>query len=114
MTMRDEKKKRLERAGWQFGSADEFIGLLPDESAYLDLKAKLGTTLRQWRKARPMTQVQLAKRLGSSQSRVAKMEAGDPSASLDLIVRSLIGLGASNSDLAEAIAAPGESTGPYL
>jgi predicted transcriptional regulator len=51
-----------------------------------------------------VTQVALAKALQSSQSRVAKMEAGDPTVSLDLLVRSLLALGASNRDLAAIIA----------
>src|SRR5581483_4278956 len=41
-----------------------------------------------------LSQAVVAKRLGSSQSRVAKMEAGDPSVSLDLLLRALLALGA--------------------
>jgi len=103
MTMREDKKKRLERAGWRIGSADDFLDLSPEESALLDLKAQLGKRLREWRTAVPMTQAKLAKTMGSSQSRIAKMEAGDPSVSLDLLVRALIALGASKRDLADAI-----------
>ena len=103
MTMREDKKKRLESAGWRVGSADEFLDLSPEETALLDLKAQLGKRLREWRTAVSMTQVKLAKNIGSSQSRIAKMEAGDPSVSLDLLVRALIALGASKSDLADAI-----------
>jgi hypothetical protein len=40
----------------------------------------------------------------SSQSRVAKMEAGDPTVSLDLLVKSILALGASNRELAAIIA----------
>jgi transcriptional regulator with XRE-family HTH domain len=50
-----------------------------------------------------LTQVEVAKQLGSSQSRVAKMEAGDPSVSLDLLLRSLVALGAAPRDIARAI-----------
>jgi hypothetical protein len=39
----------------------------------------------------------------SSQSRIAKMEAGDPSVSIDLIMKSLLALGASPKDVAKAI-----------
>lgn len=105
MTMREDKKKRLENAGWRVGSADEFLDLSPEETALLDLKAQLGKRLREWRTGLPMTQTQLAETIGSSQSRVAKMEGGDPSVSLDLLVRALIALGASKSDLADAITA---------
>ena len=49
----------------------------------------------------------LAAKLRSSQSRVAKMETGDSSVSLDLLIRSLITLGASDRELSKIIAAPG-------
>lgn len=56
-----------------------------------------------------MTQTQLAKRLESSQSRVAKMEAGDRSVSLDLLVRSLLAVGMTRRDLAKVIATSARS-----
>ena len=67
--------------------------------------AALADGLRQRREQLGLTQAQAAQRCGSSQSRVAKMEVGDPSVSLDLIVRSLLALGASSEDLATAIRA---------
>jgi transcriptional regulator with XRE-family HTH domain len=45
----------------------------------------------------------LAAKLQSSQSRIAKMEAGDPSVSLDLLIRSLISLGATERELSRII-----------
>jgi ribosome-binding protein aMBF1 (putative translation factor) len=104
--MRDDKRERLEKAGWKIGSADEFLGLSPEESAYLNLKERMGTVLREWRTSRDLTQTQLATKIGSSQSRVAKMESGDPTVTLDLVIKALIALGASNRDLADAIASP--------
>ena len=97
------KRLRLEKKGWKVGSTEEFLELSPGESAYIDLKLRLGQTLHHERKAHHLTQVQLARRIDSSQSRVAKMEGGDPSVSLDLLIRSLLALGASNKDLAEAV-----------
>lgn len=101
--MRKDKRKRLEQKGWKVSSADDFLGLTPEESAYLDLKLSLSESLRMLRKKQHMTQVQLAKLIQSSQSRVAKMELGDPTVSLDLIIRSFLKLGASNQELAKAI-----------
>lgn len=103
--MRSDKKRRLERAGWKTGSADEFLGLSPEESAYIDLKLRLSDSLRQRRQHQRLSQKELASRVESSQSRVAKMEAGDPSVSIDLLVKTLLALGASDKDLAEAIRA---------
>ncbi len=97
------KRERLEKKGWKVGSAEEFLGLNPEEAAYIDLKLRLGQTLLRHRKKGNLTQVELARRINSSQSRVAKMEGGDPSVSLDLLIRSLLALGASHQDVARAI-----------
>ncbi len=99
----EARRRRLEAQGWKIGSADEFLGLSPEESAYVELKIRLSDALRARRQRQHLTQVELARRIQSSQSRVAKMEAGDASISLDLLIRSLFALGASPQDLAQAI-----------
>jgi len=99
------KQKRLEAKGWKVGSAADFLGLSPEEARYIELKLALSEHLKKRRMRRKLTQEQLAKLMSSSQSRVAKMEAGDPTVSLDLLVRSLLTLGASEKDLARVIAA---------
>ncbi len=101
--MKSRKRTRLEAAGWTVGSAQDFLGLSDAEAALIELKLALSAALRDQRKRRRLSQAQLARRLRSSQSRVAKMEAGDPSVSMDLLVRSLLALGASSTDLARAI-----------
>lgn len=105
--MREGKKKRLEDKGWRFGSARDFLGLSPDEEAYVELRLRLADGLRKRRLRRHLTQTELGKMVRSSQSRVAKMEAGDPSVSLDLLIRSLLALGASPKDLARIISRSG-------
>ena len=97
--MREEKRRRLQAKGWRVGTAQDFLRLSPEEAAYVDLKVRLAMGVRQWRQRRRLTQAGLAKRLQSSQSRIAKMEAGDPSVSLDLLIRSLLSLGASRREL---------------
>jgi DNA-binding XRE family transcriptional regulator len=104
MTMQAKKKHQLEAQGWHVGSVDEFLGLSAAEAAYIELKLALSASLKQCRQQQQLTQVELAKRLQSNQSRVAKMEAGDPSVSLDLLIRSLLALGLTNADLARVIA----------
>lgn len=99
------KKKSLEESGWKIGSADEFLDLSADESAYIDLKRRLSQSLRKRRTEKKVSQQQLASLIKSSQSRVAKMEAGDPTVSIDILVKTLLALGASDRDLAKAIAA---------
>jgi len=102
--MRDDKKKRLEARGWRVGTVTEFLELSAEEAEYIELKLRLAEGLRQRRKQRRLTQDAAAKLLKSSQSRVAKMEAGDESVSLDLLIRSLLALGISRSQLARLIA----------
>lgn len=102
--MRESKRKKLADKGWKLGSAKDFLGLTPEEEAYIELRLKLADGLKVRRNARGVTQTQLAHVLRSSQSRVAKMEAGDPTVSLDLLVKSLLALGTSSRELAQIIA----------
>lgn len=98
------KEKRLEPKGWKVGSVQEFLGLSSEETAYIELKLELSKNLKERRQERQLTQNQLAELVSSSQSRVAKMESGDPSVSLDLLIRSLLALGVSNKELSRMIA----------
>ncbi len=102
--MRESKKKRLAAKGWKVGNATDFPELSPGAELYIELRLKLAVGLKSRRHFRGVTQTQLAKTLRSSQSRVAKMEAGDPTVSLDLLVKSLLALGTSNRELAAIIA----------
>lgn len=101
--MHESKRKQLEAKGWKVGGVEEFLQLSLEEAAYVELRLKLSDGLKKQRQQHNLTQVELAKRVKSSQSRVAKMEAGDPSISLDLLIRSLLALGVSNQDLARII-----------
>jgi len=102
--VRKAKKERLESAGWRVGDAAEFLELTSEEAAFVELKLALAQYVRELRGAHGWTQAQVARRLGSSQSRVAKMEAADPSVSLDLLVKALLALGASRRDVGWVIA----------
>lgn len=102
--MNSAKKARLEAAGWKVGTAEEFLGLSKAEAAYVEMKLALARRLRERRRAGKLSQAKLARLLGSSQSRVAKMEAADRSVSTDLLIRSLLVLGSTRSEVAKAIA----------
>ncbi len=101
--MTTEKKRKLEKKGWRVGSVSDFLELSPEENAYVELKVRLSKELRQRRQKLGISQVEVAKKLQSSQSRVAKMEAGDPSVSIDLLVRSLLALGGRVTLLPKAV-----------
>ncbi len=98
------KRKKLEAGGWKVGSTQEFLGLSEEEVAFVELKLTLSASLKACRTSQGLSQSELAKRLRSSQSRVAKMEASDPAVSLDLLVRALLAAGAKRKDIARAIA----------
>jgi ribosome-binding protein aMBF1 (putative translation factor) len=104
------KKKRLEAAGWKVGSPAEFLRLSDEEITLVELKLSLSETLRKRRISEHLSQSDLAKRLHSSQSRVAKMEASDPAVSIDLLIRGLLATGAGTKDIARAIAKSGSLT----
>lgn len=101
--MKSIKRKRLEQAGWVVGDTAQFLQLSPEESRFVDLKLAIAAGVKELRERRGLTQATLAKRLGSSQSRVAKMEAADHSVSLDLMMRALLNIGASASEIAKLI-----------
>jgi DNA-binding transcriptional regulator YiaG len=97
------KRRRLERAGWTVGDAGDFLGLSPEERRFIETKLALAAGLRRWRQRLRLTQTDVARRFGSSQSRVAKMESADRSVSTDLLLRVLFGLGASRQDIARLL-----------
>lgn len=99
-----KKQRRLEKAGWKIGSASSFLNLTTAEEQLVEMKLSLGTRLRTARQRHNLTQAALANRMGSSQSRVAKMEAGDPTVSLDLLVQGLLAAGATPREIAAALA----------
>ena len=101
--MDPQKRNKLEAAGWTLGSAEDFLEMSAEESAFVDLRLSLSQTLKERRTRRRISQEKLARKIGSSQSRVAKMEACDPSVSVDLLIRALLAVGASPRDIAGAI-----------
>ena len=64
-----------------------------EERAVVELRVHLSRGIRQRREALHLTQQQLAKKLKSSQSRVAKLEAAAPGVSLDLLLRNYYAVG---------------------
>ncbi len=101
--MKQTKRKKLEAKGWKVGTAADFLELTPEEETFIEMKMSLSQSLKEMRKRKRMSQVAFAKLIKSSQSRVAKMETGSSSVSIDLLIKSLLALGASQKDLAKTI-----------
>jgi DNA-binding XRE family transcriptional regulator len=97
------KKARLEASGWKVGTAAEFLGLSKQEAAFVEMKLALARCLHTLRVRRKFSQTRVAQLVGSSQSRVAKMESGDPSVSVDLLLRSVLAIGGSPADVIRAL-----------
>ena len=102
MAMTERRRRMLERNGWKVGTVAEFLRLTPQESALIELRFALADALKATRVGMKLSQSALARKLESSQSRVAKMESGDPSVSLDLMIRALMALGVELNDIGKA------------
>jgi len=102
--MNKQKLMTLRKKGWATGSTIDFLGLSPEEAAYVETRVSLTLCLKKKRKTMRLTQEEFAQKIHSSQSRVSKIEKCDPTVTLDLIVKSLFALGISREEVAEAIA----------
>ncbi|NJR31771.1 MAG: helix-turn-helix transcriptional regulator [Chamaesiphon sp. CSU_1_12] len=98
------KRQKLEAAGWKVGTVAEFLQLTPEEEAIVEIRVALSKSLKKLRQQEQLSQQKLAEKTNSSQSRVAKMEAADRSVSIDLLIKSLLSLGATREEIAAAIA----------
>lgn len=104
MKMENGKLKRLERKGWKVTTPKDLLGMTDDEERTVELKLLLSRALREKRREANLTQERFASLLRSSQSRLAKMEAGDPTVSFDLLIRSLFKAGVDRKKLSKIIA----------
>jgi len=102
--MKADKRRKLEAAGWRIGDARDFLELTPGEAEFVEIKLSLAQRLRELREEQRWTQTEFARKVGSSQSRVAKMEAADATVSVDLLIRSLLAAGASRKELGRIVA----------
>ncbi len=101
--MDKNKKRQLESKGYRVGDTKDFLGLSQEQSTYIEMKLALSQALARKRKQRRLTQLELARKLNSSQSRIAKMEKGDPTVSVDLLVKALLAMGATKKSIAKTI-----------
>ena len=99
MNVRDSQKDKLTANGWVVGDAADFLGLSAEDEAYIEPRLKMADGLKTRRQSQGWSPVGLAQAMKSSQSRVATMEAGDPSVSIDLWVKSLLRLGTTHREL---------------
>ncbi len=101
--MDKKKRQQMEQKGFQVGSAAEFLELTPEEEAYIDIRLAISNFVKNQRTKSGWTQEQLARGIGSSQSRIAKIEGGDPGISIDLMIKALLRLGTSKKQIGELL-----------
>ncbi len=94
--------KTVKELGWTDGTVAEFLDLTPEESPLIEMKLALSRHLKK-RRAASLTQSELAQKLQSSQSRIAKAENGHPSVSLELLVRAILATGATPHEIGEVL-----------
>jgi len=94
-----KKREALEAAGWRLGDAADFLELTEEERQIVEFRLIVGRGVRRLRENHHLTQQQLADRIGSSQSRVAKIEAASREVSLDLMLRGFFSAGGRLTDL---------------
>lgn len=98
--MDKDRERKLREAGLEIGDYGDFLGLTHEDRAFVEIRLALVRAVRERRrKELKISQAAFAKRIGSSQSRVAKMEAGDASVSLDLLMTSLVQTGSTSADI---------------
>jgi DNA-binding XRE family transcriptional regulator len=102
--MKSAKKQRLKAAGFKVGSADEFLALTPEESTLVSLRMSLAEQVRSRRLRLHYSQTELARRIGSSQSRIAKLEGAESDVSLELLIRALVATGANMREIGKVVA----------
>ena len=105
LTRKDEIDSRLDAAGWEKGTVAQFLEMSPEESLFMEMRLGLKRALREHRRRSGLTQAEVADRAGSAQSRIAKLETGDPRATIDLLIRAVIAAGATPSELAQVFTA---------
>ena len=109
--MNKKKRQTLEEAGFVVGNSGDLLGLTEEERGLVELRVAVSRAIRARREQQSLTQTQVAKRMGTSQPRFAKIEACAPDVSLDLMFRSLFALGGGMKDL-RAIFFPRKNRSP--
>ena len=102
--MEESKRKRLEQAGWKSGTVSEFLELTPEETVLIEIKLALSRYLKE-RRRDTMTQLELAKKIHSSQPRIAKAEEGE--VSIELMIRAMLATGVTPQEIGQIIAQVG-------
>lgn len=104
-TNKTRRREELEKRSFRQTTIGDWLDLTPEQVEMIEMRVGLATMLRRLREREGMTQTDVARVLETSQPRVSKMESGDPTVTIDLLIRALLVLGVSRSKIARALAA---------
>jgi DNA-binding XRE family transcriptional regulator len=110
--MKKAELDRLREIGWEVTTVQDLLGLSDAENKIVEMKLALSLKLKKQRRKRHISQRDLARLIGSSQPRVAQIEAGGPNVSMDLLLKALLVSGVSQKEVAKVIAATAQTFGP--
>lgn len=102
--MNKKTQKKLERGGWKVGDVQEFLNLSEEEMKLIEIRIVLGKFLKKQREKNGYTQLQLARKIRSSQSRIAKMENGNNNVTIDSLLKSLLYLKTPINEICKTVA----------
>ncbi len=103
LEMTETKKKMLEANGYKVIDSAEWLGLSREEAQIVDMRVALAQELERVRKAKGITQAELAKRVGTKQSGVARMLNNPDTSTMDNLIKALIALGEPISKIAACL-----------
>ena len=103
MAMTREKRAKLEAAGFKLTNTKDWIGLTIEESRIVEMRIALAQELEKIRKEKGITQGELARRMGTKQSGIARMINNPDSSTLDNLMKGLIALGTPISRIAACL-----------
>ena len=102
--MDGEERAKMKAMGYVVvNDAADWLELTEVERQIVDLRVRLGREIRRRRTEAGLSQAQLAEKIGSSQSRVAKAEGRAPGVAIDLMMRAFFATGGTVDELAQAI-----------
>ena len=101
--MTKEKIKKLEAMGFKVTTTKDWLRLSVEEEKVIEMRVALAAELEKMRKEAGLTQAQLAKKLGTKQSGVARMINNPDTATIDNLIKAMVAMGASVGRIAACL-----------
>ena len=95
-----ERKKKREAADWKFGDYADFLDMTPEEKAVVEIRLAATREMERLRAENPISQEELARRMGTKQPNVSKLFKNPGKATLDTLFRALLALGSTPKKIA--------------